>query len=323
MQNNIFRPNSFDEFIGNTNIIDVLKVYLFSAKKKKINLDHILLYGPPGVGKTSLAHIIAKEMNTRILTITASNLEKNTDLINVLSSVEKGSVLFIDEIHRLPKEIEEVLYSVLEDFKISINFKNQENTKVLELDVEPFTLIGATTLLGNISQPLRERFGITLKLDSYNIDEIKMILRINANKLDLVIEDNALLEIAKRSRNIPRVGIQLLKRVDDFYVFHKKKKVDIKFVKMVFDKIEIDEIGLTADDYNFIKVLYEKYENKPVSLKSIAIFMNENIKNLEEIVEPYLVSIGFVERTKQGRRLTFNGRQFYRDFIEKKPKINN
>lgn len=311
MHNNIFRPVFIEDFIGNKEIIDNLKVYMFSAIKRKTNLDHLLFSGPPGVGKTSLANIIAKEMGVKITTISGSNIEKISDLITVLSSINKNDILFIDEIHRLQPEFEEILYSVMEDFKIPINYHSEEANKIIEVGVEPFTLIGATTKIGNITAPLRDRFGIKFNFSLYSNDELKQILKINAEKLSLSIDDDALLEIAKRSKFTPRIAINFLKRINDFAVFEKISFLNKFFIESVFKKLKIDEYGLTNEDYSIIKILYENYHNNPVSLKSISILMHETITNLENIYEPYLVYLGIIERTIRGRKLTSFGKEIY------------
>ena len=316
--NNIFRPKSLSEFIGNEDVKESLKVYLFSANTRKAAMDHILLYGPPGVGKTSLSYVISYELDRKIVALNAPTLEKIEDLINVLITLDNGDILFIDEIHRLNKEIEEVLYSVMEDFRISISFKSQENNKVLNLNIPPFTLIGATTLLGRLSQPLRERFGIQYKLNYYKAIELKKILELNAKKISLNFEEDALLEIAKRSRKTPRIANNLLKRVFDYSLFYTKEVVDLEFVKFVFRQMKIDEYGLTPEDYEILKIMYEKYYRSPVSLETIAINLNDTASNIMELNEPYLISLGLVERTKQGRKLTRVGEQFYENRIRGK-----
>lgn len=311
MYKNIFRPTTLDEFVGNKDIVEQLKVFIYSAKKRQKTLDHIILYGPPGVGKTSLATVIANEIGSNILTISGKNIEKVSDLITVLSSINKNDVLFIDEIHCLDKEIEEVLYSVMEDFKISINYKTSESTRIIEVEVEPFTLIGATTKIGNILTPLFDRFGIKYKLEEYSLHELKEIIDINSRKISLEISSEASEEIAKRSKKTPRIAINYLKRINDYAIFTNKNYIDKSFVISIFNKLKVDELGLNFDDYKIIKIMYENYLNKPVSLKSISIFMNESIVNLENIYEPYLVYLGIIERTKQGRRLTEYGKQLY------------
>ena len=309
--NNIFRPKSLDEFIGNEDVKESLKVYLYSANKRKAAMDHMLLYGPPGVGKTSLSYVVSYELERKIVALNAPTLEKIEDLINVLITLDDGDILFIDEIHRLNKEIEEVLYSVMEDFRISISFKSQENNKVLNLNIPPFTLIGATTLLGRLSQPLRERFGIQYKLSYYKPTELKKILELNAKKISLDFDDDALLEIAKRSRKTPRIANNLLKRLFDYTLYYTKEKLDLEFVRFVFRQLKIDEYGLNPEDYEIIRIMYEKYYRSPVSLETVAINLNDTASNIMELNEPYLISLGLIERTKQGRKLTRTGEQFY------------
>lgn len=314
---NIFRPFKFDEFIGNEKIISQLKVFIYSAKKLNKSLDHILLYGPPGIGKTSLAKVIANEMNTKIITINGNNLVKLSDLITVLSSLNKFDILFIDEIHCIDKNIVETLYSVMEDFKIPINYQDNDNNKIIEVDVEPFTLIGATTDISKISKPLFDRFGIKYKINPYTENELIKIIEINANKLNLELNLEASNEIAIRSKNIPRIGLNYLKRVHDFAIYKNIKKVDKDFIINIFNLLEIDKYGLTKDDYKIIKILYENYHNKPVSLKSIAILLNDSPSNIEYLNEPYLISLNIIERTKQGRKLTKYGINLYKKLFLK------
>ncbi|MDY2728085.1 MAG: Holliday junction branch migration DNA helicase RuvB [Candidatus Onthovivens sp.] len=309
------RPTNLEEFVGNSSVTSLLKIYISSAKERKVSMDHTMLYGPPGVGKTSLANVIANELNVNIVSISAINIKFQSDLITILTSIQENDVLFIDEIHRLDKEIEEMLYKVMEDFKISINYKAPEGTKILELDVEPFTLIGATTILGNVSKPLRDRFPITFKLDLYSDNEITDILKNVCNKQGILFDTDGLLEIAKRSKKTPRIALNFLKRIYDISLYEKKTRLTKDFTKYAFTRLKIDEYGLTQDDYRIIKILYENYENRPVSLKSIAIIISESEINLENYYEPYLISQGIIERTKQGRRLTKYGVSLYKNAI--------
>lgn len=314
---NIFRPQSLDEFVGNEKIIKILKIYLFSAKKRNCPLDHMLLYGPPGVGKTSLAYIVGNELNQHLVTINAPVLKTVTDLLNLIVTINEGDILFIDEIHRIPKDVEEVLYSVIEDFRISINYKSNENNKVINLKVPPFTLIGATTLIGKVSLPLRERFPIIFKLNSYSINELVNIIKNNIIKIDLNIDDAGIIEIAKRSRCIPRVANNYVRRIYDFSLYYKIKNLNKDFIIKRFVELEIDDLGLTNDDYNFIRILYEDFNNKPVSIDSIALKMNDNSESLIELSEQFLLLINIVIRTKQGRKLTNFGKQIYLERIKK------
>ena len=318
---NIFRPERLEDFVGNEKVKQNLSIYLYSAKKRKVSLDHILLYGPPGCGKTSLAYIVSNELKSRIITVNAPTIEKVVDLVNLFSAINAGDILFIDEIHRLSREVEETLYSIMEDFVININYKSDEGDKILKLTIPPFTLIGATTLMGNISLPLRERFGISLKLETYSVDELSTIIEKNAAKINLNLKNEAINIIASRSRNTPRIAINFLKRLFDYGLYYKRKVITSEFAKKFFAEMQIDEYGLSNDDYEIIKILYEKYKNKPTSLESIAINMNENIVNIAEVNEPYLVSINIVERTKQGRRLTDRGLNLYHQKIRLK-KLN-
>lgn len=310
--NNIFRPKTFDEFIGNNEIIEKLKIYIFSSKFQNKQLDHVLFYGPPGTGKTSLSYLIANEFKQKIFTVNGANIEKISDVISILSSLNKFDILFIDEIHKINHQIEEIFYSIMEDFKISIKYTTNDSSKIMELNVEPFTLIGATTKLGNLSLPLRERFGITFHLELYSKEELSKIIKINAQKINLKIDEEATLEIAKRAKQIPRIAINYLKRVHDFSIYDKQENIDRNYIISIFKKLDINEDGLDKDDIKIIKILYENYKNEPVSLSSISLILNDNVSNLENIYEPYLVSNGIIERTKRGRRLTDKGIRIYR-----------
>lgn len=315
--NNIFRPNSLDEFFGQKNEIKKLKIYLYSAKKRKSVLDHMIFYGPPGCGKTSLAYIVANEMKTNILTISASSLEKTTDIISIFGQINDGDILFIDEIHRLDKEISEIIYSALEDFKINISFKTPEGSKGITLNISPFTLIGATTDFGKLSIPFRTRFPIILKFDYYLDDELAEIVIKNAKKINIEIEYSEALEIAKRSRKTPRIAINNLKRIYDFCFYKKINHIDQKTLKEAFKYLNIYENGLNKDDIQILNVFKNYYNNGPVSLESIASILNDDVNNIKVLNEPFLVSIGYIKRTRKGRILAKEGE----DFLNKNKEI--
>lgn len=304
---NALRPMKLSKFFGQKNIVKRLRAYLYSAKKRSCAIDHMLFYGPPGLGKTTLANIVANELKANIIAISAPTLAKPGDLASILSTLNAGDVLFIDEIHRLDKSIEETLYSVLEDFKLNITYKTEENVKALSINISPFTLIGATTIAGLLSVPLRERFGIVFKFNYYSVEEISEIVFNNTKILGINLTSEACFEIAKRSRQTPRVANNILKRVFDYIIFKKIEELNIKKLNEAFDFLHIDCDGLNDDDIDIIKAMYLNYKNTPVSLESIANLINENPLNIREINEPFLVSSGYIERTKRGRILTEKG----------------
>lgn len=313
--NNFLRPNFLCDFFGQEDIVNQLKVYIFSAKSRETCLDHVLLYGPPGLGKTSLATIISNEMDTRLISISAPSIENQGDLAQILSTINPGDVLFIDEIHRLGKECEEILYSVLEDFKLNISYKSQENVKVVSIDIPPFTLIGATTKIGLISNPFRERFLIKFKFNYYSDNELCEIISNNSNKMDMKLSAECCMEIAKRSRETPRIANFLLKRIFDYILFKKSININIVFMNEAFGFLGIDEDGFNKEDILILKLFYDHYKNTPVSLEAIANLINEDSMNISEINEPFLVSNGYLERTRRGRMITKKGINKYEKYL--------
>ena len=305
--NNLFRPNLLSDFVGQDEIVNKLKIYIYSAKERNETLDHTLFYGPPGVGKTSLAFIIAHEFNSKIKVVSAPTLKTIGDLVGILSILDPGDVLFVDEIHRLDKSLEEILYSVLEDFKLNITFKNSEQVKLVNFDISPFTFIGATTQIALISSPLRDRFGITFKFDYYTVEEISKIIRENTIKMGFSIDNSEAIEIAKRSRKTPRIANNLLKRIVDFTIYENSKKITKQILNNAFAMLKIDKDGLRKEDIDILKLMYKKFKNVPISLEVIASYIGENVNNIRDVYESYLVNEGYIERTKRGRILTLKG----------------
>ena len=313
---NNLRPKSLDSFFGQKEIISQLKAFIYSAKSRKTVLDHILFYGPPGLGKTTLAYIISNEMKGNIITITASSIEKGNELISILGQLNPGDVLFIDEIHRLKKEFMEILYSAMEDFKIHATYKSEENVKALSFSLPPFTLIGATTNAGTLSIPLRDRFSIIFKFDYYKKNEIIEIIKSNEKIFNLKLDEECYEEIALRSRNTPRYLNNLLKRLFDYKIYKKIDKFDKNELLKAFSFLKINKYGLTGEDLEIIKIMKEKFI-RPTSLETISALLNDEVNNLKNINEPYLVNKGIIERTKQGRKLTKFGEEIYQEFYKK------
>ena len=305
--NNLFRPNLLSDFVGQDEIVNKLKIYIYSAKERNETLDHTLFYGPPGVGKTSLAFIIAHEFNSKIKVVSAPTLKTIGDLVGILSILDPGDVLFVDEIHRVDKSLEEILYSVLEDFKLNITFKNSEQVKLVNFDISPFTFIGATTQIALISSPLRDRFGITFKFDYYTVEEISKIIRENTIKMGFSIDNSEAIEIAKRSRKTPRIANNLLKRIVDFTIYENSKKITKQILNNAFAMLKIDKDGLRKEDIDILKLMFKKFKNVPISLEVIASYIGENVNNIRDVYESYLVNEGYIERTKRGRILTLKG----------------
>ena len=301
---NILRPKSFGDFFGQEQIISNVKVFVKAAKQRSEPLDHVILHGPPGLGKTTLSHIISNELSTNLRVTSGPVLEKAADLAGLLTNLEEGDVLFIDEIHRLNKVIEEYLYSAMEDFKIDILIDSGPNARTVRIDLEPFTLVGATTRLGNISTPMRDRFGAIFRLDFYQKNEIFKILKRTASILEMNVQDDALIEIAGRSRGTPRIANRVLKRVRDFAQVKNVKVIKLEDARSSLDSIGIDENGLENMDRKILKNLIINYNGGPTGGKSLAISINEDIQTIEDVYEPYLIKEGFIERTSRGRIAT-------------------
>ena len=298
------RPLSLQEYVGQLELVDNLKVFIGAAKHRNEVLDHILLYGPPGLGKTTLAHVIANEMGASFKAINGPAIEKTGDLASLLSTLEPGDVLFIDEIHRLPRVVEEVLYGAMEDFKLSIIINRSGASSSLNLDLPPFTLIGATTRPGDLSSPLRARFGITNKMNYYTIEEIKQILRRTSRVYKTPISEEAVELIAARSRGTPRIANRLFRRVRDFANYAKKDQIDANDALKALKALKVDDIGLDDVDIKYLKTIMERFHGGPVGLETLASAIGEEVMNLEDVYEPYLLQIGFINRTPRGRMLT-------------------
>ncbi len=299
------RPQIMDEYIGQTEAKENIKIFIKAAKFRNEALDHVLLYGPPGLGKTTLAHIIANEMGTSIKTVTGPSIEKSGDLAAILSSLDDYDVLFIDEIHRIPKYIEEILYSAMEDFKLEIMVGSDSSTsRNITIDLPPFTLVGATTRAGDLSSPLRDRFGIVAKLKFYNDSELTAIVNRTSKVLNCPITSDAALELARRSRGTPRIANRLFKRVRDYAQVLSDGNIDLKITKLALDKLKIDELGLDDTDYHLLKSIIEKFNGGPVGIEAIASSIGEEQTTIEDVYEPYLLQRGLLKRTARGRMVT-------------------
>ncbi len=295
------RPKVLSEYIGQNKVKQSMKIYIEAAKKRGEPLDHVLLYGPPGLGKTTLSNIIANEMNSNIKITSGPAIEKSGDLAAILTNLSEYDILFIDEIHRLNRAVEEILYPALEDYSLDIMIGKGPSARSIRLDLPKFTLIGATTKAGSLTTPLRDRFGIVSRLELYNEEELNDIIRRSAKILEVEIDEKASEEIARRSRGTPRIANRLLKRVRDYAAVLGDGSITIKIAKTALNNLEIDELGLDEIDRKILDTIISKFNGGPVGIDTIATTIGEEVDTLEDVYEPYLIQIGFLSRTTRGR----------------------
>ena len=298
------RPSYLREYIGQNDVKDNLGVFIKAAKLRDEALDHVLLYGPPGLGKTTLAYIIANELGRNIKTASGPAIEKTGDLAAILSSLEAGDVLFIDEIHRMPRFIEEVLYSAMEDFTLDIVINNDGNGRSIKIDLPPFTLVGATTRIGDLSSPLRDRFGIICHLNYYSEEDLENIVKRTSKVYDMEIEGDAASELARRSRGTPRIANRLFKRVRDFAFVNELDTITEEITKTSLDKLKVDNDGLDELDHKLLRTIIEKYDGGPVGIDALASSIGEEKTTIEDVYEPFLIQNGYIKRTNRGRLAT-------------------
>ena len=309
------RPSYIDDYVGQSEVKENLNIFIKAAKLRDESLDHVLLYGPPGLGKTTLAYIIANELESNIKTTSGPAIEKTGDLAAILSTLEPGDVLFIDEIHRIPRFIEEILYSAMEDFTLDIIVGSDAKSRNIKIDLPPFTLVGATTRAGDLTGPLRDRFGIVSKLNYYTEEELTAIVKRTSRVLNCVIEDKAALELAKRSRGTPRIANRLFKRVRDYALVMGNGVIDEEITRTALNRLKVDSYGLDETDYNLLKSIIEKFNGGPVGIDALAASIGEEQSTIEDVYEPYLLQNGFLKRTNRGRIVTDKAYQYLK--IEK------
>ena len=295
------RPQFLREYIGQNKVKENMKVYIEAAKKRKEPLDHVLLYGPPGLGKTTLANIIANEMHSNIKVTSGPAITKPGDMAALLTGLSENDILFIDEIHRINRNIEEILYPALEDYKLDIIIGKGPTAKSIRINLPKFTIVGATTKAGSLTTPLRDRFGIVERLELYSLEDLKTIIKRTAGILDVGIDEESIEEIARRSRGTPRIANRLVKRIRDYATVVGDGKIDISIAKLGLDKLEIDSLGLDKIDRKILDVMINKYGGKPIGIETLATTVGEDIDTIEDVYEPYLIQIGFIARTPRGR----------------------
>ncbi|MDD6229229.1 MAG: Holliday junction branch migration DNA helicase RuvB [Lactimicrobium massiliense] len=298
------RPQTLDEYVGQDDLKSNLRIFIQAALQRHESLDHVLLYGPPGLGKTTLAYILANEMHSHVRTVSGPSIDKPGDLAAVLSVLEPGDILFIDEIHRLPKIVEEVLYPAMEDFCIDVMVGKDTEARSIRLDLPPFTLVGATTRAGDLSAPLRDRFGIVSKLNYYTQDQLESIVKRTARVLNTEIDEEAAVEIARRSRGTPRIANRLLRRIRDFAQVLNDGRITKEIADESLNRLHVDALGLDEVDIRYLRGIIERFDGGPVGLESLANSISEEATTLEDVYEPYLIQIGFVNRTSRGRVAT-------------------
>ena len=308
------RPALIDEYIGQSEVKENMKVFIEAAKMRGESLDHVLLYGPPGLGKTTMAYIIANELGVNIKTASGPSIEKSGDLAAILSSLEPGDVLFIDEIHRVPRFIEEILYPAMEDFTLDIIIGSEGSTRNIKIDVPPFTLVGATTKAGDLTSPLRDRFGIVNKLQYYTEEELTSIINRTSKVLGSSIDEEAAKSLATRSRGTPRIANKLFRRVRDFALVEGKSVIDLDVTNKALDRLKIDKIGLDETDKEILLTIIDKFNGGPVGIESLATAVGEETSTIEDMYEPFLIQKGMIKRTSRGRIATQKAYEYFGKF---------